>query len=60
MSNRWRVGKKLGRTLYDGDELVGLMDTEELARLVVDAVNEQLEREEEHRRPADLRQENEG
>lgn len=35
----WRVGKKLGRTLYDGETLVGLMDTQELAASVVTAVN---------------------
>lgn len=43
----WRVGRKVGRTVYrqrgpdpaDGDELIGLMDTPELAALVVEAVN---------------------
>jgi predicted urease superfamily metal-dependent hydrolase len=43
----WRVGRKVGRTVYvqagveptDRDRLVGLMDTAELARRVVDAVN---------------------
>lgn len=36
----WRVGNSLGRTLYDVDgEFVGLMDTPELAQLVVSAVN---------------------
>lgn len=36
----WRVGNSLGRTLYDVEgEFVGLMDTPELAQLVVDAVN---------------------
>lgn len=43
----WRVGRKVGRTLYvqvgaepsDDDVLVGLMDTADLARLVVEAVN---------------------
>jgi hypothetical protein len=41
----WRVGRHVGRTVYrtrdDGgdDELIGLMDTPELAQLVVDAVN---------------------
>lgn len=34
-----RVGRKVGRTIYDGDKLIGVMDTTELARLVVDAVN---------------------
>ena len=44
----WRVGRKLGRTLYerkytdhpsDDDRFVGIMDTREDARRVVDAVN---------------------
>jgi hypothetical protein len=43
----WRTGRKLGRTLYicngetpgDDDQLVGMMDTPELADRVVDAVN---------------------
>lgn len=43
----WRTGRKVGRTIYrqngvdpaDGDTLIGLMDTPELAQLVVDAVN---------------------
>ena len=41
-----RVGRKVGRTVYvrtggpeDGDDLVGLMDTPELAAAVVAAVN---------------------
>jgi len=42
-----RVGRKVGRTIYqqhgaepsDGDPLVGVMDTPELATLVVEAVN---------------------
>ena len=44
---RWRTGRKVGRTIYrqvgdgpsDADELVGVMDTPELARMVVDALN---------------------
>jgi hypothetical protein len=44
---RLRVGRKVGRTIYiqtgeepsTSDQLVGVMDTPELARLVVDAVN---------------------
>lgn len=47
MSGRWRTGRKVGRTVYlqtgpepsDSDLLIGLMDTPELARTVVDAVN---------------------
>lgn len=36
----WRVGKKVGRTVYDvHDILIGVMDTPELARQVVEAVN---------------------
>ena len=43
----WRVGRKVGRTIYiqeadqpsDEDRLIGLMDTPELAELVVAAVN---------------------
>ena len=43
----WRVGRKVGRTVYvqsgpepsDDDRLIGLMDTPDLARLVVEAVN---------------------
>ena len=49
---RWRVGGHWGRTIVavgagppdaegrrEGDELVGLMDTPELARMVADALN---------------------
>ena len=43
----WRVGRKVGRTIYDQkgprphdkDELIGMMDTPELAREAVAAVN---------------------
>lgn len=43
----WRVGRKLGRTIYaqegdapsDEDPLLGIMDTADLAAMVVDAVN---------------------
>lgn len=35
----WRVGRKVGRTIYDGDTLIGVMDTPELAEKVVRAVN---------------------
>jgi hypothetical protein len=43
----WRVGRKAGRTIYlqngdepdDSDMLLGMMDTEEIAQTVVDAVN---------------------
>lgn len=43
----WRTGHKVGRTIYarcggssrDDDLLIGLMDTSELAKAVVDAHN---------------------
>ena len=43
----WRVGRKVGRTIYqqqsadpaDGDVLIGLMDSRELAQAAVDAYN---------------------
>lgn len=36
----WRTGRKVGRTIYDAtDELIGVMDTPALAKIVVDAVN---------------------
>lgn len=43
----WRTGRKVGRTIYaqvgtepsDADNLIGVMDTSELARAVVAAVN---------------------
>ncbi len=38
-SPRYRVGRKLGRTLYRDDQLIGLMDTEVGATLVVAALN---------------------
>lgn len=31
----WRTGRKLGRTIYDGDVLIGIMDRAEDADLVV-------------------------
>jgi hypothetical protein len=35
----WRVGKTVGRTIYDaGDRLIGVMDTRELATIVVASV----------------------
>lgn len=49
----WRTGRHVGRTIYvqPGDEadrardrLIGMMDTPELAELVVTAVNEHLAR----------------
>lgn len=35
----WRTGKKVGRTIYAGDTLIGVMDRREDAELVVRAVN---------------------
>ncbi len=35
----WRVGRKVGRTIYRGDDLIGVMDSAEDAVLVVRAVN---------------------
>lgn len=35
----WRVGRKLGRTLYIGDECIGMVDTPELATSIVAAMN---------------------
>ncbi len=37
---KWRVGRKLGRTLYRGDECVGMVDTPEIAAQIVKAMNE--------------------
>lgn len=50
-SATWRVGRKLGRTIYaqlnsepsDGDLLIGVMDTRELAIIVVQAHNRYLQ-----------------
>lgn len=36
---RWRTGRKLGRTLYLDDEVVGMIDTPELAAEIVAAMN---------------------
>jgi hypothetical protein len=37
----WRQGRKVGRTIYDAnDELIGVMDTPELAAKVVKAIND--------------------
>lgn len=35
MAETWRTGRTVGRTVYIGDRLVGLMDTPELAELLV-------------------------
>ena len=38
-SVRWRVGRKVGRTVYCDDALVGLMDTPAIAANVVACLN---------------------
>lgn len=35
----WRVGRSLGRTLYRDGQLVGLVDTAEIAAEIVEALN---------------------
>jgi len=36
----WRVGTKVGRTLYDCEgRLVGVVDSPDMARMVVEAIN---------------------
>lgn len=40
MTQQWRVGRSVGRTVYEGDKLIGLMDTPEQAATVVEAVNQ--------------------
>jgi hypothetical protein len=38
----WRVGRSLGRTVYDADDrLLGMLDTSDLAAVVVACVNAQ-------------------
>jgi hypothetical protein len=52
MSRRFRTGTKVGRTIYrqvsdnpdDGEELVGMMDTRELAAFAAKAMNQALDR----------------
>lgn len=53
MTVRYRVGRKLGRTVYRDDELIGVMDTPELGALVAEALNEheQIRREVTHACP---------
>jgi hypothetical protein len=36
---RWRVGRKLGRTLYRDEICVGMVDTEVIAQAIVDRMN---------------------
>ncbi len=35
----WRVGTKLGRTLYRNNICIGMVDTAEIAQEIVDAMN---------------------
>jgi hypothetical protein len=42
MIPRWRVGRKLGRTLYFDDVCVGMVDTPELAARIVARMNERM------------------
>lgn len=52
MAVTYRTGRKVGRTIYqqggespsDDDVLVGMMDTPELARAVVEALNGRTDR----------------
>jgi hypothetical protein len=39
MGERWRVGGKLKRTLYRDEQLVGLVDTGEIAAEIVETMN---------------------
>jgi len=39
MSEQYRVGRKLGRTLYRGEDLIGMMDSAEDAALVARLLN---------------------
>ena len=36
---RWRVGRKLGRTIYWDEQVVGMVDTPEIAGRIVAAMN---------------------
>ena len=36
---RWRVGRKVGRTLYHNDCIVGMVDNAHLAAIIVEAMN---------------------
>lgn len=39
MGERWRVGRKLKRTLYRDEECVGMVDSPEIAAEIVEALN---------------------
>jgi hypothetical protein len=41
MTDRWRVGTKLGRTICRNERLVGMVDTVELATEIVSALNKE-------------------
>lgn len=38
-NGKWRVGHKLGRTIYYNDSVVGIVDSPELAEFLVRAAN---------------------
>lgn len=40
----YRVGRTLGRTIYRDDALIGVMDCVEDARMIVDMLNAEIER----------------
>ena len=37
--SKWRVGRKIGRNLYRGDEPIAMLATEELAQEIADRLN---------------------
>lgn len=39
MNDRWRVGTKLGRTLYRTEVLIGMIDTTEITTEIVKVMN---------------------
>lgn len=39
MADRYRVGRKLGRTIYRDDQLIGMMDYPNDAGMIVNALN---------------------
>lgn len=46
----WRVGTKLGRTLYENEVFVGVVDTPEIAERIVRAMNSESPRQSQHQR----------
>lgn len=43
IKGKWRQGKKVGRTLYIDNILVGVVDTSEIAKAIVDKMNNKKE-----------------